>query len=79
VGKKAVRILYLKSRSLPHRMNLRDDYNKISSAALEEKKYLAIDKWLSTHIPNYYVMIDQEEASCPQLQKWVAPKVVATK
>jgi peptidyl-prolyl cis-trans isomerase SurA len=79
VGKKAVRILYLKSRSLPHRMNLRDDYNKISSAALEEKKYLALDKWLSTHIPNYYVMIDPEEASCPQLQKWITPKVVATK
>src|SRR5688572_13304652 len=31
--KKAVRILYLKSRSEPHVMNLRDDYNKISSAA----------------------------------------------
>jgi peptidyl-prolyl cis-trans isomerase SurA len=79
VGKKGVRILYLKSRSQPHRMNLRDDYNKISSAALEEKKYLALDKWLSTHIPNYYVMIDQEEAGCPQLQKWIEPKVVATK
>ncbi|HWJ90583.1 MAG TPA: peptidylprolyl isomerase [Flavisolibacter sp.] len=79
VGKKAVRILYLKSRSQPHRMNLRDDYNKISSAALEEKKYLALDKWLSTHIPNYYVMIDQDEAGCPQLQKWITAKTVASK
>jgi peptidyl-prolyl cis-trans isomerase SurA len=70
-GKKGVRILYLKSRSEPHRMNLRDDYNKISTAALEEKKYLALEKWMNAHIPNYYIMVDPEEASCPKLDKWV--------
>lgn len=69
-GKKGVRILYLKSRSEPHRMNVRDDYNRIASAALEQKKYIALDKWLTTHIPNYYIMVDPDEASCPQLQKW---------
>ncbi|MFL5738726.1 MAG: peptidylprolyl isomerase [Flavisolibacter sp.] len=79
-GKKGVRIIYLKSRSEPHRMNLRDDYNKIAQAALEEKKYLAIDKWLTTHIPNYYIMIDPEQVGCPQLQKWVnASKSTASK
>lgn len=70
-GKKAVRILYLKSRTEPHRMNLRDDYNRISQTALEEKKYNALEKWLSTHIPNYYIMIDKDNAGCTQLQKWV--------
>jgi peptidyl-prolyl cis-trans isomerase SurA len=69
-GKKGVRILYLKSRSEPHRMNLRDDYNKIKQAALEEKKYQTIEKWLNGHIPEYYIMIDPEKASCSQLQKW---------
>lgn len=69
-GKKGVRILYLKSRSEPHRMNLRDDYNKIKQAALEEKKYQALDKWLTTHIPNYYIMVDPDKANCQQLQKW---------
>jgi hypothetical protein len=29
-SKKGVRIVFLKSRSEPHRMNLKDDYNKIS-------------------------------------------------
>jgi peptidyl-prolyl cis-trans isomerase SurA len=78
-GKKGVRILYLKSRSEPHVMNIRDDYNKISQAALEEKKYLTLDKWLTSHIPNYYIMIDQD-ASCPQLQKWTsAEKTTASK
>jgi peptidyl-prolyl cis-trans isomerase SurA len=69
-GKKGVRLLYLKSRTEPHRMNLRDDYNKIKQAALEEKKYKALDKWLDTHIPNYYIMVDPDKAGCPQLQKW---------
>lgn len=69
-GKKGVRIVYLKSRSEPHRLNLKDDYNKIKTAALEEKKMKTLEKWLDTHIPNYYIMIDPEEAGCPQLQKW---------
>jgi peptidyl-prolyl cis-trans isomerase SurA len=76
--KKGVRILYLKSRSEPHRMNLRDDYNRIAQVALEEKKYTALEKWLDTHIPNYYVQIDHPDASCPQLQKWMGDKATAT-
>jgi peptidyl-prolyl cis-trans isomerase SurA len=78
-GDKGVRILYLKSRSEPHRMNLRDDYNKISGAALEEKKAIASDKWLSTRIATYYVMVDPSVAACPQLQKWTgAAKMAGT-
>ncbi len=69
-GKKGVRVLYLKSRSEPHRMNLKDDYNKVKQAALEEKKFDAVEKWLTARIPQYYIMIDQDKASCPQLQKW---------
>lgn len=70
-GKKGVRILYLKSRSEPHRMNLRDDYNKIKQAALEEKKYQTLEKWLTARIPTYYIMIDPDKSGCTQLQKWM--------
>ena len=68
--KKGVRILYLKSRTEPHRLNLKDDYNKIAQSALEEKKYQALDKWLKANIPAYYIMIDKETADCPQLKKF---------
>lgn len=68
--KKGVRLLYFKSKSEPHRMNMRDDYNRIASAALEEKKYKALEKWLTTHISSHYIMLDADEASCPQLKKW---------
>ncbi len=74
-GKKGARIVHLKSRSEPHRMNMHDDYSKISQMALEEKKSLAMDKWLKEKIPTYYIMIDTEaSADCPQLQKYVADK-----
>jgi peptidyl-prolyl cis-trans isomerase SurA len=79
IQKKGVRILYLKSRSEPHRMNLRDDYNKIATSALEEKKYIALNKWLTTHIPDYYIMVDpQSGASCPQISKWTKTATAKT-
>jgi peptidyl-prolyl cis-trans isomerase SurA len=71
-GRKGVRLLYLKSRVEPHRMNLRDDYNKIAELALEEKKMLALDKWLKDRIPSYYIMVDPSLATCEQLNRWKA-------
>jgi peptidyl-prolyl cis-trans isomerase SurA len=74
-GKKGARVVYLKSRSEPHRMNLHDDYSKISQMALEEKKALTMDKWLKEKIPTYYIMVDAEaSADCPQLQKYQTDK-----
>ncbi|HEX6333810.1 MAG TPA: peptidylprolyl isomerase [Flavisolibacter sp.] len=70
-GRRAVRVLFLKSRSEPHRMNLRDDYNRISQAALEEKKMLTLEKWFTTNLPRFYVQIDPDLADCVQLKKWV--------
>ncbi|HEX7844194.1 MAG TPA: peptidylprolyl isomerase, partial [Chitinophagaceae bacterium] len=72
-GKKGVRIIYLKSRSEPHRMNLQDDYSKISQFALEEKKSKEVDKWMKAKIPTYYIMVDNlTAADCPLLQKYNA-------
>ncbi len=74
-GKKGVRIVYLKSRSEPHRMNLRDDYSRISQFALEEKKAKAMEKWLATKLATYYINVDpQTETECPQLKKFAADK-----
>ena len=76
-GKKGVRIVYLKSRSQPHRMNMQDDYSKISQFSLEEKKSKTLDKWLQSKIPTYYIMVDAETAAdCTQLQKYVTEKKV---
>ncbi|HVG15286.1 MAG TPA: hypothetical protein VM935_10000, partial [Chitinophagaceae bacterium] len=70
-GKKGVRLIYLKSRSEPHRMNIKDDYDKISGYALEEKKNAALQKWITTKMNSYYIMVDGGSSStCTQLQKW---------
>ncbi len=70
-AKKGVRIVYLKSRSEPHRMNMQDDYSKISQFALEEKKSKTLEKWLSTKIPTYYIMVDDNMVEeCPQVAKY---------
>jgi peptidyl-prolyl cis-trans isomerase SurA len=74
-GKQGVRIVNLKSRSEPHRMNLHDDYSKISQFALEEKKSKALENWLKAKIPTYYIMVDPDtEADCPQLKKYAMDK-----
>ena len=74
-GKKGVKIVYLKSRSEPHRMNIREDYSKISTYALEQKKSEAVEKWLKAKLPTYYVMIDKEAViSCPQLARFSTDK-----
>jgi peptidyl-prolyl cis-trans isomerase SurA len=76
-GKKAARILYLKSRTEPHRMNLKDDYNKIAQIAIEEKKFIALEKWMNTRIPSYYIRVDDSAGNCQQIQKWVSVKNTA--
>jgi peptidyl-prolyl cis-trans isomerase SurA len=70
-GKKGVRIVHLKSRSTPHRMNLKDDYSKIAQFALEEKKAKVMEKWIQSRLATYYVMIDQSTGEeCPLLKRY---------
>lgn len=74
-GKKGVRIVYLKSKTEPHRMNMHDDYSRISTFALEEKKAKVLEKWIQEKVPTYYVMIDPATAAeCPSLNKFSTDK-----
>lgn len=74
-GKKAVRLVYLQTRTEPHRENLKDDYSKISQRALEEKKNEVLEKWFKSHIPNYYITIDKEFAGCSSVKDWIGNSV----
>ena len=69
-GKKGVRVIYLLSKSEPHRENLKDDYNKIAQRALEQKKNKALQTWFQTRIATYYIMIDGDYRNCGNLSKW---------
>jgi peptidyl-prolyl cis-trans isomerase SurA len=69
-GKKGVRVVYMVSKSEPHRENLRDDYNNIAQRALDEKRSAALEKWFLQKIPTMYVMIADEYRNCSSLTKW---------
>jgi len=69
-GKKGVRIVLMVSKSEPHRENIRDDYNRIAQRALDEKKSAALEKWFTSMIPTFYVMIDGDYKPCHNLTKW---------
>ena len=67
--KTGVRIVNLRSRTDPHRENLKDDYNKIATRALEEKKTKAIENWFIQKLPTYYIMVDRDYQNCEKVKK----------
>lgn len=69
-GRKVVRLIYLKNRTAPHRENLKEDYNRVSQRALEEKRSSALEKWFKEHIPTYFISIDKDFANCSGLDEW---------
>ena len=73
-GKKGVRLVYLKTRTAPHRENLKDDYNRVAQRALEEKKNDVLEQWFNKKVVTYYIMVDDEYKSCPEMAKWVPKK-----
>ena len=75
--KKGVRIVYLLSKSEPHKENIKDDYNKISLRALEQKKNQTLDKWFNQKIGSYYIKVDEEYKSCEEMKKWTGNSTVA--
>jgi len=77
--KKAVRIIEILSKSEPHRENLKDDYDKVAQRALEEKKNAALEDWFNKRLPDFYINISKEYASCPELQKWTQRSATAQK
>ena len=67
-GRKGIKLIYFKSRSNPHKENLKDDYNKVSQRALETKRNIALEKWIKEKIPNFYITLDEEYKTCLELE-----------
>jgi len=76
-GKKGERIIFIISKTEPHRENLKDDYNKIAQRALEQKKNKALQTWFQARISTYYIMIDGDYRNCGNLSKWQTKQFTA--
>lgn len=68
-GKKGARILYFKSRILPHEANLKQDYAKIQLATTEQKKAQAIKNWFKKTRSEVFISRDKDYDSCDVLKE----------
>jgi peptidyl-prolyl cis-trans isomerase SurA len=69
-GQPAYRIILLKSETVPHVANLKDDYSKIQAAALKKKQDEALDVWLLDKIRETYVWVSPDYKGCFTVKKW---------
>ncbi|CAN5723631.1 peptidylprolyl isomerase [soil metagenome] len=67
-GKETMRIIYLKSKVPPHQANLKDDYQKIAAAALNNKRNNAIEDWFNKNKDTVFMDVAPEFDSCDLLQ-----------
>ncbi|HRH33925.1 MAG TPA: peptidylprolyl isomerase [Catalimonadaceae bacterium] len=63
-GKRGARILYFKSKILPHEANLKQDYTKIQAATLEQKKAESIKNWFKKTKGEVFISRDKDYSDC---------------
>jgi len=63
-GKEAVRILYYKDRIRPHKANLKEDYQKIQLATMNEKRKEVMENWFDRAKNDVFIQIDDNYKYC---------------
>lgn len=63
-GKACFKLLMLKSRTEPHRANLKEDYLLLQSMALEKKKMEVMNEWYEDKKATTYIRIDNSFKHC---------------
>ena len=69
-GGQAYRLLKVKSRTEPHTANLKNDYHRIQSAALNQKQMNEVKKWIEKKKNTTFVQINQEFMGCDFKYNW---------
>jgi peptidyl-prolyl cis-trans isomerase SurA len=69
-AKQAWRIIYLKSRTEPHKANMQDDYIKLLNMASFEKQKKLIKDWITKKSKSTYIKIDDEFNTCKLEYNW---------
>lgn len=68
-GSSAFRILYFKKRIAPHQANLKDDYQKIANATLNNKQNKILSEWFEDARDKVYIEVDPEFNYCNLLEQ----------
>ncbi len=72
-GVMAYRIIYLRAKVPPHKPNLVEDYDILQNAALEEKKYEILDKWVKNKVKVTNIKVSDNYKNCPFIEEWQIP------
>lgn len=73
-GSKRYRLVMLLSRNKPHKADLKQDYGKIQTAALEQKKGNYTEKWVLEKLNSTYLSVGNMFDTCPNLQEMMSIK-----
>lgn len=68
-GAQAVRIIYYKGKFKPHQANLKEDWQKIQMAALNQKKSRQERQWYIDTKGNFFILVDPEFDLCNIMSK----------
>jgi peptidyl-prolyl cis-trans isomerase SurA len=71
--KEAYRIVMLRSRTEPHVANLEDDYQRILTAAENEKREEKVRDWIARKRKSFFVKINPDYSWCTFINDWKTP------
>ncbi|MCQ2279524.1 MAG: peptidylprolyl isomerase [Bacteroidales bacterium] len=69
-GKMTYRIIYLRNKVAAHKPNLREDYDLIKNAALEDKKQKLVNDWLIEKVKVTNIKINEKYRDCSFVKEW---------
>lgn len=69
-GNTAFRILYLKTRTKPHKADLSTDYQRIQEATMTEKESKALNDWVKKKKTTTFVQVSDDFKTCDNLSQW---------
>ena len=70
-GKEGYRLLKLLAQTSAHRADLKTDYQRIQTVALEQKKAKKIQKWIEEKLNTTYVRVSNENFQCEFERGWI--------
>ena len=70
-GKQAFRLIYLKNRTEPHKVNLKDDYQRLQNMTQTNRQKSIVDAWMNKKLKNLYVRIDADYKNCRFKHNWL--------
>ena len=69
-GKNIYRIVEVKSRTKPHKANMKDDYQKVQEVSLQEKQNKTLSDWVMKKQKSTYIQLNEEYGNCEILRHW---------